>query len=53
MDVAGVTSAPGAATPGSADSSGPSPLAYLGAAALALVVVVGGGWAVMIWPRKR
>jgi hypothetical protein len=50
-EVAGVTSAPGASS-GPTDSS-PTPLLYGAAAFLGLVVVLGGGWALMARPGRR
>jgi hypothetical protein len=50
-EVAGATSAPGGPS-GPADSS-PTPLLYAAAAVLGLVVVLGGGWALMARPGRR
>jgi hypothetical protein len=52
MEVAGVTSIPGELNSGPANSS-PGPLLYGGAAALGLVVVLGGGWLYLRRPWER
>jgi hypothetical protein len=50
--VAGLTSAPADATPGPSDAPAPPVLLYGAAAVLGLIVVLGGGWVLMIRPRK-
>ena len=50
--VAGLTLAPADATPGPSDAPTPPVLLYGAAAVLGLIVVLGGGWALMIRPRK-
>ena len=50
--VAGLTLAPADSTPGPSDQPAPPVLLYGAAALLGLAVVMGGGWALMIRPRK-
>jgi hypothetical protein len=49
---AGLTLAPADSTPGPSDQPAPPVLLYGAAALLGLAVVMGGGWALMIRPRK-
>jgi hypothetical protein len=50
--VAGLTLAPADATPAPSDAAAPPVLLYGAAAVLGLIVVLGGGWVLMIRPRK-
>jgi hypothetical protein len=52
LTVAGLTLGPDQSTPAPSDAPAPPVLLYGAAAVLGLIVVLGGGWALMIRPRK-